>query len=325
MSYATNALKLCVIVSSLGCVATHASNDVEADGTTGRSALDAGATITFGADWTQKASGPIVAGELVTLSYDVARLTACRGEQGGLPQWGMTAFWKIDDDPVSNVVVIGGSATLTPPHAGDLQIWFQNTNRWGCVAYDSAYGANYHFHVQPAADAPGWVGNAASIVSRGTCGGAPCDSDRRPLDGTVFDDWARQRAETANAYFDVWKEGVTDWDDPDLWKQLDVEAHARFVGQPTFTTSYVSFDHRVAHDARYAQPLRAYDPFYGGFISDPSTQCPKVPFTNDGTNVTATLEIYFTVNGTDLRPSPGAGFRVTYSDQAGLYAKCVSP
>lgn len=324
MSYASTALKLCLLASLAGCAATHASQD-EADGTTKTNALGAAATITFGADWTQTASAPIVAGQSVTIAYDVSRLTACRGDQGGLPQWGITAFWTIDGDPASNVTLTSGTATITPSHAGDLQLWFQNTNRWGCVAYDSAYGANYHFTVQPPANAPGWMGNTASIVSRGTCGGVPCDSDRQPLDGALFDDWARTRAETANAYFDVWKQGVTDFDNPDLWKQLDVEAHARFKGQSTWTTSYVNFDHRVGHDARYAQSLRAYDPFYGGFISDPTTQCPKVPFTNDDTNVKATLEIYFTVNGVELRPSAGAVYHVTYSDQAGLYSKCVSP
>ena len=31
--------------------------------------------------------------------------------------------------------------------SGELQIWFQNNNRWGCNAYDSAFGANYHFAI----------------------------------------------------------------------------------------------------------------------------------------------------------------------------------
>ena len=317
MSYARLALGFPLIALLLGCAAAHASNGGGEDGVEGTSALDEAATLTFTGDWRATASTTLHAASAITLDYDVSRLSTCRGDQGGVRQWGITAFWSVDGDAPTSLDVSDGHATFTPMHAGDLQLWFQITNRWGCVAYDSAYGANYHFAVQAPANAPGWMGNAASIVARGTCGGAPCDSDRKPLDGTVFDDWARTRAEIANAYFDVWKEGVTDWDDPNLWKELDVEAHARFTGQSTWTTSYVGFDHRVGHDARYAQPLRAFDPFTGA--------CPAVPFTSDGTNVNATLEIYFSVNGVELRPSPGDAFHVVYRDQAGPYAKCVSP
>jgi len=36
-----------------------------------------------------------------------------------------------------------------PSSATRVALWFTNTNRWGCIAYDSNDGANYSFDVTP--------------------------------------------------------------------------------------------------------------------------------------------------------------------------------
>jgi hypothetical protein len=117
--------------------------------------LGASATITFGKDFRQKVAGALEMGKTVRVDYDVDRLTECRGEQGGIPQWAITGFYKIDGGDVRTFAAGGlpllhggGASSFVLDRPGALEIWFQNTDRWGCNAYDSAFGANYHFDVE---------------------------------------------------------------------------------------------------------------------------------------------------------------------------------
>jgi hypothetical protein len=179
--------------------------------------------------------------------------------------------------------------------------------------------------------APGWMGNASYVISRATCSGAPCDSDRRSLDaGFVFDDWAWSRAATTRAYFDVWQPGVTDWDNPDLWKQLDARAYYRAGGAGAFQFAWVPFDGRRGNDARYAFDVRGIDPFFDSSRGarkpiERAEDCPSTAFRvgADGRSLEIDVEIYFEVNGVQLRPSAGATYRGTYSTSMITPGVCV--
>lgn len=35
-----------------------------------------------------------------------------------------------------------------PANASTVDLWFASNNRWGCIAYDSNMGANYHFEIE---------------------------------------------------------------------------------------------------------------------------------------------------------------------------------
>jgi hypothetical protein len=289
-------------------------------------------TITFRADWTQTVSGTLVAGRPLRVVYDPARLPQCRGTVQGNPAWAITGYFRLNDGAVQRFSpqLLGGSSPQTSPvslpnTAGRLEMWFQVTNRWGCNAWDSAYGRNYGFLVQPDPRAPGWVGDGAVVISRGTCqGGVACDRDRRPLtEGFVYETWARQRAALRVVNFDVWKAGVTDRDNPDLWRQLDVRMHYRFGSVGSFQMRYVDFERRVGNNARYGVDLRALDPL-PDFPA--RTSCPPVPLTPspDGTMVSTVMEYYFTVNGTEYRPSPTGFFRGVFSNyKTPLLASCL--
>lgn len=300
------------------------------------------ATMTFRADWTQSAT-PLVAGEAVQVSYDPARVTTCRGSlgYGTGPGWSIDGSYSINGIPLNAPVPVAGAGlanlhlpagalpTFTPPFAGELQMWFENTDVFGCTAWDSDYGANYAFTVAPPANAPGWLGNASALVDRATCPG-PCYGDARPADGGVtFDTWARTRALVTQIFFDVWKRGVTDFDNPDLWQQLDVEAHWRLDPRQPFTMTYVNFAERVGNDARYALDLRPLDPLPGlnGGALTSAAQCPAVPatITSDGQLVQVDMQLYFTVNGVALQPAGGGTFHVLFQNYAGLYAVCAYP
>ena len=290
------------------------------------------ATITFRSDWVNTVTGSLTAGATVRVVYDAARLTACRGEQSGYQQWSITGYYRVNGGAALSFPVAPVSAQTPSPavitlpsESGTLEMWFQNNNRWGCNAYDSNYGQNYRFTVAASARAPGWIGDGAWVISRATCSnGLACDGDRRPLTTAwTYETWARQRAAVRVVSFDVWKAGVTDFDNPNLWQQLDVQMRFRFGSSGAFSTRYVSFERRVGNNARYTVDLRGVDP-----LPDfPAlTACPSAPLTAspDGTLVSTTFEYYFTVNGVEYRPAPGATFRGSFSNyKTPLLATCL--
>ena len=291
------------------------------------------ATITFGDDFSETVSGDLAAGGEVQVNYDADRLTDCRGTQGGIDQWAITGWWRVDGGESHALAVAGlnssGSAPVfqLPNVIGELEMWFQNNNKWGCNAYDSNWSKNYKFDIGGPEGGPHWMGKAVSVINRWTCNnGEPCDDNRVPLDsgsGPRFDTWARQRATIAALYFDVWEPGVTDFDNPDLWKELDVRVYTRLAGEAAFSWDYVSFYKRVGNDARYEVKLRPIDPLGGSTVIDPADCPPQLEVTPDGFYVRTTMEVYFTVNGVELRPSPDAAYTMTWEDYVGLYAVCL--
>lgn len=324
------ALSSVLAFGALACAPDADSFDVDpADAAS--SALEAPA-ITFAADWSETVHGKLRAGDPIALRFDPARLPDCRGEQGGIPQWSITAYFRSGQGEIHATAVAGLNApetvAIVPDAKGPLEVWFQANNRWGCNAYDSNLGQNYRFEVASALGEPGWVGNAASVINRWTCAetGGPCDQNRVDLgNGFVFDTWARQRAAIAGLYFDVWEEGVTDRDNPDLWREVDAQIHLRFAGQSAFTARYVDFFRRVGNDARYEVRLRTIDPFFAQPSVVAPEGCPDATLTPspDGQYVTTTVEYFFTVDGVELRASDGAPFRGRFEDYAGPYTACL--
>lgn len=322
-----SAMALGLLIAA-GCApsgALEASEDVASDD----EAL-AFATITFDAAWNENVSGVLVEGGTLALSYDDSRLASCKTFQGGTPRYAITAHARFADGTEKTTVVSGLMAASAPTLEigvpGEVQIWFEATNVYGCHEFDSSFGENYRFNVLEDAQKPNWVGNAAFVVARSTCSGGPCDYDRRNLEaGVPYDTWARQRAAIRSIYVDVWEPGVTDRDNPDLWKQIDAQVHYRWSGEETFQTAYVDFSKRVGNDARYELALRPFDPMTGNVITDPETQCPQGDVTLDpsGFYARTTLELYFTFNGKELRPSGGGTYKVTFEDYKERYAPCL--
>jgi hypothetical protein len=324
-------LPLIVVLSSLsfGCAIERASEGEDPASSTAN-AVETVAKIAFDGAHNETVTGTLRAGGTVEISYDPARLTNCRGTEGGRPQWGIAGQFRINGGATSGFTIAGlmepagNKVTVALPTSGDLEVWFVNTSKYGCVAYDSDYGRNYHFKVEANPRAPGFMGNAASAIARETCDdGRACEKSRVPLEsGFRFDTWARQRATIAGAYFDVWKQCVTDFDNSELWQQLDVQVHYRQVGAPDWSKAYVAFEKRVGNDARYVVPLRSIDPL-GGRTRTSKDDCPKGPLSvsADGFYVETELEFYFTVNGFELRPTTGV-YRGTYSDYRDLYKVC---
>jgi len=121
---------------------------------------DGGATrLVFSEDFSEGADRPLVAGDTITISYDLDRITDCRGSTGGSEVWGTTAHVKIGSTVVDYALsrlANGRVAPVTPElqlpsTATSIELWFSTSNRWGCIAYDSNDGANYRFEVAPRA------------------------------------------------------------------------------------------------------------------------------------------------------------------------------
>ncbi len=297
-------LLLCSALLAASCAA-----DGELD--RGAHALDeAPAVLSFAGDWTLDRSSELAAGGSVVINYDLARLPQCFGDVYMAQRtWNTLAFVRWDDQPFTSYSMVecddarcldpqSRPLELTvPADAENLEVWFQTSGRSCGVHWDSAFGDNYRFPVEAAAREPAWLGNAAVRISRPS--GDACDGGVALAEGFFFGTWARSRATTTNACFEVWEPGVTDYDNDHLWQELDVRVHFRFDSSAPFQEQYVRFDRRVGNNARYAWDLRSIDPF--AYLN-----CPTGPTYEDDVYVYADLELYFSVNGATLRPEGGA-------------------
>lgn len=306
-------LALGTLVCTAACGTSDGDVDSDESGVTGQ------ATLTFKATGEPTLKGKLLPGTRVTLAYDDAR-SGCSGTSNGKPSWSTTGRFRVGEGSVHEFFAAGlnpaGGVTkpsfTIPARAGDLELWFETSGLWGCHAWDSNFGQNFHLTVEAPAKWPGWLGDASVVISRATCNdGKVCSADRKPLEnGFAYDSWSRERAAFKRVEFRVWKEGVTDHDDSDLWEKLDVQLHYRFDKTKAFSTKYVNFEERVENDARYGIELGSLDPFAA---PNGGTICPKVPVVPsvNGQDVTATVEFFVRVNGAELRPS---------GDDEGLFA-----
>jgi len=118
-------------------------------------------TLRFNADWSIHGDGRLRAGGYLEIFYDIDRLPQCRGTHNGYPAWDIDAYVRFSPggQEFSGSVTRNGAPPLLvqiPEDAEQVEIWFLNYTGAGgtCRAWDSNYGANYHFDVWPPADDP---------------------------------------------------------------------------------------------------------------------------------------------------------------------------
>src|SRR5262249_28722886 len=105
-------------------------------------------------------SGALKAPGKVRIHYDPERLRECRANlNDGSPGWTITGYGILNGGTARSFYVAGhnpspGVDPLHPPDAivdlaeqGDLALFFQVTDLYGCSAYDSSFGQNFHFSV----------------------------------------------------------------------------------------------------------------------------------------------------------------------------------
>lgn len=114
------------------------------------------AELTFAGDFSESLRGTLHAGGDVAITYALERMTSCRGYTNGSDAWGVGGYAQFDDGApvafaVSQIVnhqTRPETAQLhIPATATRVQIWFEQTDVFGCHAYDSNESANYAWDV----------------------------------------------------------------------------------------------------------------------------------------------------------------------------------
>ncbi|MDB4965099.1 MAG: hypothetical protein JWN44_788 [Myxococcales bacterium] len=107
--------------------------------------------------WNVELFPQLHAGQEMLVDYDIRRLPGCRQSYNGLQTWDVTVGYRFDSGTSGSASLtaspadyerIQALARITPPvEARAVEMWFENHDRTGCQAWDSAYGANYRFDV----------------------------------------------------------------------------------------------------------------------------------------------------------------------------------
>jgi hypothetical protein len=168
---------IAIVTGAAGCVPAggDGARAIASAAVTGAAAPPGAATadtlpvLAFAADWTVTQSGPPTGGGKALIHYDLARLPRCRTEYMGYPAWDILAYWSVDggnasSTPLTQIVNgarVGVDVIIDVPPGHDLALWFYASDEGGCVQWDSNYGRNFHFLMQPGGPTihfpcPGW-------------------------------------------------------------------------------------------------------------------------------------------------------------------------
>lgn len=165
---------------------------------------------------------------------------------------------------------------------------------------------------------PLWAGLTSVTIER--YASDPCNDGRNALGDAPLEygDWARQRATVRNICFEVWSPGVTDWDNPDYWQQLDVQVHYRYGSTGEFQWKHVNSIDRRGNNRRYAFALEfSLDPtVYAASVAAIKAPIEILSESGEWARVAANLELYFTVNGRVLNAPSNKPFTVRYTNYA---------
>lgn len=180
------------------------------------------------------------------------------------------------------------------------------------LVVDNGWSIHDDASVCPSPQQPDWMGNVVARISRDSS--HACNGGTAMTDSLTYSTWARERAAVRNVCFEIWEPGVTDWDNPDQWRQLDVQAHYRFAPDAPWQTTWVNALDHLGNNARYALGLGQLDPFA-------PYQCPapmptEIVSQPGGDLERARMDLYFTVNGAELRPAAGNAWQVWFEDYA---------
>jgi hypothetical protein len=140
-------------------------------------------TIDFNANWSIQQSSAVTSGGKAVIHYDIARLATCRATYMAFPAWDISANWNVDGGigynasvtvpNAGNTARVGQDITIDVPPGRTLNMWFVNSDESGCLAYDSNYGRNFSFELEPGPPTirfP-WPGFDATVVDTLRAGG----------------------------------------------------------------------------------------------------------------------------------------------------------
>jgi hypothetical protein len=109
-------------------------------------------TLRFLSDWSLQCDGELRAGEPLRIEYDASRLPRCRASYRGQDAWSIAGYVRFHPGKELESVGLkyGAAEVDVPADASRVELWFNNTDNTGCVAWDSRYGQNYWVDVAAA-------------------------------------------------------------------------------------------------------------------------------------------------------------------------------
>lgn len=114
-----------------------------------------GPVLSFDADFSESQSGALHAGQQAVVHYEPSRLEQCAASSGGNAKWSVTMYYRVDGGSVKTMLVsravgselVAADSAFSVPRGSDLEMWFSATSVYGCNAYDSNLGVNYHYTI----------------------------------------------------------------------------------------------------------------------------------------------------------------------------------
>ena len=166
---------LLLALLAAGCSA--APVDSDEDSTASRLGEDE-ATLVFAGNRAPTLRGKLVAGGKVKVEYDATRAGCSGSTNTGKPAWSTTGHARVAGGLIHDFFAAGSNpdgsqqgvapSFVLPARAGDLELWFETGGLWGCHAWDTDYGRNFHFAVSAPAKWPGWMGATSVAITRAT-------------------------------------------------------------------------------------------------------------------------------------------------------------
>jgi hypothetical protein len=122
------------------------------------------ATLSFFVGWREEQHGDLAQGGRLTIEYDPERTPICRRNHAGLPSWDLWGNVRFHPSGQlfsgNQVLHLEGSpprvivpprpiplAVPVPADATQAELWFHNTDVFGCSAWDSRFGQDYWYDV----------------------------------------------------------------------------------------------------------------------------------------------------------------------------------
>lgn len=227
------------------------------------SADEPSATLSFRYDHREFQHGAIVAGGVLRVEYDQARLRDCRSEYMSVPLWSLDAGVRFlpggqtftgpvveasvaQDGRPANPVLDVPFEVQVPDDATSAELWFHNhaEARGRCDAWDSDFGRNYRYPVVSSSPpAVGWAGDWGTSIGRGFCDPQPA------ADPIVIDSWIMSRATCVDVLADVWIAGLTD--QSELHPELVLAEVVYRVDGGAPEQAWLEFVERVGNNYRF--------------------------------------------------------------------------
>ena len=126
-------------MSALSCKTTHLTLEVGVG------------NLKFRSDWSHEQDGYIRPGEPLSIEYAIERLPQCRASRYGQDAWNLVATTRFHPggEEQQGSVAKRFLTVDVPVGTKRIEMWFNNTDHVGCVAWDSRFGQNYWFDVTP--------------------------------------------------------------------------------------------------------------------------------------------------------------------------------